>query len=147
MDNFKVYVHTTPDGKRYVGVTSIEPEKRWLNGKGYPQKVFGSAIEEFGWENILHEIVAENLSEQEASEMEMFLIKKYNTTDENCGYNVRTWGYKKAKREPKNKTIKTCISFTKEFYKRVKKCAEARNVTVASYIKEAIAQRMDNERG
>lgn len=28
MDNFKVYVHTTPDGKRYVGVTSIEPKKR-----------------------------------------------------------------------------------------------------------------------
>ena len=43
--------------------------------------------------------------------------------------------------------MKYCISFTKEFYKRLKKCAEARNVTVASYIKEAIAQRMDNERG
>ena len=42
--------------------------------------------------------------------------------------------------------IKYCISFTKEFYKRLKKFAEARNVTVASYIKEAIAQRMDNER-
>lgn len=43
--------------------------------------------------------------------------------------------------------MKYCISFTKEFYKKLKKCAEARNVTVASYIKEAIAQRMDNERG
>ena len=39
------------------------------------------------------------------------------------------------------------IEATKEFYKKLKKCAEARNVTVASYIKEAIAQRMDNERG
>lgn len=43
--------------------------------------------------------------------------------------------------------IKYCISFTKEFYKKLKECAMARNVTVASYIKEAIAQRMDNERG
>ena len=42
--------------------------------------------------------------------------------------------------------MKYCISFTKEFYKRLKNFAEARNVTVASYIKEAIAQRMDNER-
>lgn len=42
--------------------------------------------------------------------------------------------------------MKYCISFTKEFYNKIKKCAESRNVTVASYIKEAIAQRMDNER-
>ena len=143
MDNFKVYVHTTPDGKRYVGVTSIEPEKRWLNGKGYPQKVFGSAIEEFGWENILHEIVAENLSEQEASEMEIFLIKKYNTTDERFGYNVRNWGYKKLKREPKKETIKMSLSFTQNFYNKVKAQAKAKEMTVACYIRQAVIEYME----
>ena len=34
-----------------------------------------------------------------------------------------------------------------DFYEKIKKCASSRNVTVASYIKEAIAQRMENERG
>ena len=43
--------------------------------------------------------------------------------------------------------MKYCISFTKDFYEKIKKCASLRNVTVASYIKEAIAQRMENERG
>ena len=42
--------------------------------------------------------------------------------------------------------MKYCISFTKEFYEKIKRCANSRNVTVASYIKEAIAQRMENER-
>lgn len=143
MDNFKVYIHTTPDGKRYVGVTAIEPEKRWLKGKGYTQKVFGNAIEKFGWENILHEIVAENLSEQEASEMEIFLIKKYNTTDERFGYNVRNGGYKKLKREPKKETIKMSLSFTENFYNKVKANAKAKELTVASFIRLAVIEYME----
>lgn len=32
MENYKVYMHTLPNGKRYVGITKQEPEKRWLNG-------------------------------------------------------------------------------------------------------------------
>lgn len=42
--------------------------------------------------------------------------------------------------------MKYCISFTKEFYNKLKKCAESRNVTVAGYIKEAIARRMESEK-
>lgn len=32
---YSVYVHTTPNGKRYVGMTSQEPFVRWRNGLGY----------------------------------------------------------------------------------------------------------------
>lgn len=102
MDNFKVYIHTTPDGKRYVGITKQEPEKRWLNGKGYSNQDFKSAIDTYGWENILHEIIAENLTKEQACDMEIFYIKKYNTIDRNFGYNTKignVWGRNKRRRK------------------------------------------------
>ena len=34
-NNYKVYVHIAPNGKRYYGITKQEVEKRWANGKGY----------------------------------------------------------------------------------------------------------------
>ena len=30
-----VYVHIAPNGKKYVGITSQKPEKRWNHGEGY----------------------------------------------------------------------------------------------------------------
>lgn len=32
---YSVYVHTTPNGKRYVGMTSRDLSARWRNGLGY----------------------------------------------------------------------------------------------------------------
>ena len=34
---FSVYVHIAPNGKRYYGITSREPHRRWGNGNGYRQ--------------------------------------------------------------------------------------------------------------
>ena len=51
---FCVYVHTNKiNGKRYVGVTSQEPEKRWNEGKGYTprQPHMYNAIQKWGWDN------------------------------------------------------------------------------------------------
>ena len=57
-----VYVHTTPSGKRYVGLTSFSPEKRWRNGGNYrSSKYFYNAIKKYGWDNIKHEVVASEL--------------------------------------------------------------------------------------
>lgn len=33
--NWSVYCFTAPNGKRYVGITSLKPEYRWNEGKGY----------------------------------------------------------------------------------------------------------------
>ena len=49
MDNFKVYIHTSPNGKVYIGITSRDAEKRWNNGHNYkPNKHFYSAIQKYG---------------------------------------------------------------------------------------------------
>ena len=34
-DNYTVYKHTSPIGKVYIGITKMNPIRRWSNGKGY----------------------------------------------------------------------------------------------------------------
>lgn len=87
---YSVYKHTSPDGKVYIGATSQIPEKRWgKDGKGYRiQPRMNEAIENIGWDNFDHEIVASGMIEEEAHNMEKELIEKYNATDAEHGYNM-----------------------------------------------------------
>lgn len=90
---YSVYVHTFPDGKRYVGATSTDVEYRWgSNGCNYKNPEMRDAIKKAGWENIKHEVIAVGLTEEEASIMERSLIKKYNSADERYGYNISLGG-------------------------------------------------------
>lgn len=83
-----VYVHINKiTGGMYFGITCQLAQSRWRGGNGYSEQYFGKIIKQFGWENFDHIILKDNLSEQEAEEEEQFLIAKYNTTDENFGYN------------------------------------------------------------
>lgn len=91
--SYTVYMHTTPSGKRYIGITSRKPEHRWNNGAGYAyNKHFSNAISKYGWDNIAHTIIAKGLSKSAACEMEKALIKKYDTTNCKNGYNQSTGG-------------------------------------------------------
>ena len=88
-----LYCHTTPSGKRYIGVTSRNPLRRWNGGHGYfDSPYFYQAIKKYGWENIKHEIWYEGLSEQEASDLEKELIAAYETNDRGKGYNIDLGG-------------------------------------------------------
>lgn len=88
-----VYIHTAPDGKKYVGITCNKPEWRWRNGKGYSQNAhFSAAIQKYGWGNFTHEIVASGLPKADACEMEQRLIKLYKTQDREYGYNKSSGG-------------------------------------------------------
>ena len=85
---FRVYIHTTPDDRVYVGMTCQDPEKRWANGDGYinnPQ--FHQAIKEFGWNNIKHEVLDYALTKEDAARLERELIEEYNSTDSAFGFN------------------------------------------------------------
>ena len=143
MISYTVYIHTTPDGRKYVGMTNCNPRDRWSNGRGYTQKVFGSAIEQFGWENILHEIIAEDLTREEASDMEIALIKKYNTTDRKYGYNVRKGGNVPSEQNGKNPNAKgkmTIIKLTDEEHDLLKRDAHEHNMNISQYIRYLVAK-------
>lgn len=93
---YTVYMHTTPNGKRYIGITAQTVERRWQNGYGYAyggNDYFFNAIRKYGWDNIKHEILFEGLTKYEAEEKEIELIAKYNTTSREHGYNHETGGY------------------------------------------------------
>lgn len=85
-------MHTTPSGKVYIGITSRELNKRWKSGAGYKDQAFYNAILKYGWESIKHDVIAENLSLEEANQMEIDLIRQYKSNDKRYGYNVASGG-------------------------------------------------------
>lgn len=88
-----VYKHTSPTNKVYIGITCQEPEKRWRNGKGYADNdYFYKSIQKYGWENFKHEILAKNLTQEEAYKLEIEIIKKYDSTNREKGYNAHKGG-------------------------------------------------------
>jgi group I intron endonuclease len=94
MNTYVVYAHTSPSGKRYIGVTRNTLKKRWgNNGQGYKRDpAFYNAILKYGWDNIKHEVVAYGLTENEAKAMEIKLIALNKTQDSNFGYNLTPGG-------------------------------------------------------
>lgn len=91
--SWSVYVHTNRfNNKHYVGVTHKQPEKRWQNGYGYKTQPFFNAIQKYGWENFDHEIVAGNLTKDEALNFEQLLIEKLDSFIWSNGYNASIGG-------------------------------------------------------
>lgn len=91
--SYIVYKHTTPSNKVYIGITSRKPSQRWESGVGYIHNVyFSSAIKKYGWDNIKHEILFENLTKEEAEEKEIELIAYYDSTNRKKGYNISNGG-------------------------------------------------------
>ena len=92
-NNYFLYIHITPSNKVYIGITRQEPKKRWKYGYGYTQNVaFYNAIKKYGWKNIIHQILFENLSREEAIQKEIELIERYNSTNKKYGYNITKGG-------------------------------------------------------
>ena len=93
MGSYCVYIHTSPSGKVYIGITKQTPTGRWKNGFGYKSSPhFWSAIQKYGWEKIKHEVVFCGLSKEEACQKEKELIEEYRSTDREHGYNEKTGG-------------------------------------------------------
>lgn len=93
--SYSVYKHTFPNGKVYIGITSMKPERRWRNGSGYSankQRLMNRAIQKYGWHNIKHEILFDGLTKKEAEQKEIELITKYKSNRIKFGYNVEKGG-------------------------------------------------------
>ena len=92
MNKYYIYCHTNLiNNKKYIGLTKQKPEDRWKNGLGYKrQEKFFNAILKYGWDNFKHEILYYGLTEDEASQKEKELIKKFDSY--NNGYNADLGG-------------------------------------------------------
>lgn len=107
MSKYCLYCHTNKiNNKKYVGITSEKPEKRWKNGLGYKHNdYFFNAILKYGWEEFSHEILYTDLSKHDAEQIEIRLIDKWNLTNREKGYNIESGGNlgKKVSNETKKK--------------------------------------------
>ena len=89
-----IYKHTVPNDKVYIGQTCQKPNKRFgRNGYGYRgSTLFYNAIQKYGWDNIRHEILFEDLTKEEANKIEIELISKYRSNEKEFGYNLQSGG-------------------------------------------------------
>lgn len=120
---YKVYMHTCPNNKVYVGLTMQPIEKRWRKGKNYQNTpYFYNAIKKYGWDNIRHEVLFENLTKEEAEEKEKELIALYDSSNRNFGYNIEKGG-------------KAGDRFTPEIIEKMRKAALGRTVSAETRAK------------
>lgn len=88
--NYPVYIHTSPEGKVYIGCTGMDPRARWDGGRGYySNSDFTADIKKFGWDNFKHEVIASGLTKEAAIKLEAEKIHEYRATDPTFGYNLR----------------------------------------------------------
>jgi len=92
MKGYTVYEHVFPNGKKYIGITSTEPQNRWMkDGSGYKnQGKIWNAIQHYGWNNVEHNVIVDGLTEEQATELEKYLIAELDTIDN--GYNTSIGG-------------------------------------------------------
>lgn len=91
MKTYCIYKHTLPNQKVYIGKT-CDVKRRWRACNYVGNWFFYSAIQEYGWENITHEILEDNLTLEEANEKEKYYIALYQSTNSQYGYNLRAGG-------------------------------------------------------
>ncbi len=136
-----IYMHKFPNGKIYIGQTS-NCEKRWKNGNCYDQKAMKDAVQKYGWENVEHIILEDNVDEEIADEIENYYIGKYMSYKNDIGYNTVYNGkyYPKYKyptnkgiiKKRRTKTIK--INLYEEDYEYFEKEASKYYMGIQKYI-------------
>ena len=124
--NYTLYCHTNKiNGKKYIGITGQKTNLRWgKDGKNYSmQPKFYNAIIKYGWNNFIHEVLLDNLTKQEASNLEQFYIQKYNTIEE--GYNVDPGGILTGTKQVR------CIT-TNKIYNSVNEAAQDNGISASN---------------
>lgn len=92
---YTIYSYTAPDGRKYIGKTSLLRHYRsGRHGEGYKScSRFWNAIVTFGWSNFRYDVLAtidktEIAAEEKACLLESYYISRYRTADERFGFNV-----------------------------------------------------------
>jgi len=112
VESYIVYMHISPDGKIYIGITCQAPELRWRKGKGYKDNdYFYRVINKYGWDNFRHIILADGLTKEEAESMEIRLIKESKANEKKHGFNLESGGNVRGKVSAESR-LKMSISST-----------------------------------
>jgi hypothetical protein len=78
----------------YAGYTGQPLKKRWNNGRGYPKNIaLTDDIDFHGWDSFLKSINGEHLDEYSARNLEYYLIRRYDLTNPEKGYNQDYGGF------------------------------------------------------
>lgn len=90
--NYLVYKHTSPSGKAYIGITNNYGRRCWAHQHNKARcPAFYAAIQKYGWDNFLHEILYDNLSKQQACWREQQSINEHGSLAP-YGYNLTSGG-------------------------------------------------------
>jgi group I intron endonuclease len=114
----------------YIGLTCQNVERRWRHGLGYKgSSYFYNAIQKYGWDNFIHEIVKDNLTKEEALKLEAELIQKYKAQNEDYGYNLESGGSAPTHSDVTKKILSAKLkgrTFTEEWKTNMRKAFETR---------------------
>lgn len=89
--NYLVYKHTSPSGKAYIGITNDYDRRCAEHKRNKKNHPFTNAIRKYGWDNFLHEILYDNLTEYDAKSREEQTINEYGSKFP-YGYNLSSGG-------------------------------------------------------
>ena len=114
---YKVYRHISPSGRVYVGITKLSLSFRWNQGRGYKRcKLFYRAIQKYGWDNFIHEVVLDKITKSEAIYTEKYLIRWYKM--HNISYNITDGGESTIGFHMPEDAKKKISKFVSEFHKK-----------------------------
>lgn len=86
-----VYAHITPEKDVYIGMSKQQPSERWVSSL-YNGTALQQYIECFGWENIEHRVLIDNLTKAQAEQIEDWFITQI-TEEGFCINRQRSGGY------------------------------------------------------
>lgn len=129
-------MHIFPNNKKYIGIAHQEKiEKRWgSNGCGYfnnRQPAIERAIKKYGWNNIKHVILANNLSREQSKKLEISYISKYNTFGYG-GYNLTPGGDDNTRKTGANNPVARAIIYNNEKYVTLKEFCNEYDLNVST---------------
>lgn len=86
---WKLYRYVFPNNKVYIGITEQTMKERWKSGYN---NYFMNAVNKYGKENIITEILYDGLTKEEAGDLERLYIYIHHSNDNNYGYNITSGG-------------------------------------------------------
>ncbi len=91
---YRIYKYTNVEnGKIYIGLTCNSLSFRARGGHNYAgSRYFYHAIQKYGWDAFIPEILEDGLTHDEACERERYYIAKFNSRDPDVGYNITEGG-------------------------------------------------------